>query len=250
MRKNRSKLKDIITSFLLIFFLVSFLYSLYKIINWKLDIDENNKIKDKISNVIKTVNEDEDKYFKYYIDFKTLKDQNPDTIAYVKVNNTNIDYVVVKCSNNYYYLSHNFNEKYNVAGWIFADYHNKFDSTDKNIVIFGHNTRDGSMFGSLKNILNKEWYENEDNHHIVLVTENDTYYYQVFSTYSIPVEDYYINTEFNSDEEFDEFVKTIKSRSIYDYGINVDYNDQILTLSTCTPGAKGRVVLHAKLINN
>ena len=70
----------------------------------------------------------------------------------------------------------------------------------------------------------------------------------MFSTNSIPVEDYYINTEFKSDNEFNDFIKTIKSRTIYNYGVDVSADDKILTLSTCTPGATGRVVLHAKLI--
>lgn len=50
------------------------------------------------------------------------------------------------------------------------------------------------MFGTLKNILNKDWYENEENHKVILVTEKGTYYYQVFSIYSRKPEDYYINT--------------------------------------------------------
>lgn len=57
------------------------------------------------------------------------------------------------------------------------------------------------MFGTLKKILNNDWYENEDNYKIVLVTENGTYYYQVFSTYTIKPEDYYINTEFKNNDD-------------------------------------------------
>ena len=106
------------------------------------------------------------------------------------------------------------------------------------------------MFGSLKNILKEEWYKNPDNYKVILVTEMGQFTYQVFSTYSIKPEDYYINTIFNSDEEFDKFIKKLKSRSVYDYGIDVSANDKILTLSSCMNEGTKRVVLHAKLIES
>ena len=245
------KISNIIV--LLIFFicLLIAIYSIVNIISWKKNLVENNKIQDKIEEsitVIEPVLESQE--VKYDIDFVNLKEKNSDTKAYIKVNNTNIDYVVVKGNDNSYYLNHNFEKKWNVAGWIYADYHNKFDESDKNIVIYGHNMKDGSMFGTLKNILSQDWYENKDNHKIILVTEKDTYYYQVFSTYSIKPENYYINTEFINDTEFDDFVKKLKARSIYDYGIEVSNNDKILTLSSCISNGTKRVVLHAKLIAN
>lgn len=242
------KRKKIFILFFIIF-LVLFIYSLINIINWKTDVDDNDNLQNKIKNSI-TIDEHEDSKIKYNVDFNTLKKINNEVVAYIKVNNTNIDYVVVKGSDNSYYLNHNFEKKVNIAGWIFADYHNKFDELDKNIIIYGHNTKDGSMFGTLINILNKDWYENEDNHQVVLVTEKGTYYYQVFSTYSIKPEDYYINTEFNNEFDFDIFIKNLKSRSIYNYGVDVSKDDKILTLSSCIGNGNKRVVLHAKLIKN
>ena len=106
------------------------------------------------------------------------------------------------------------------------------------------------MFGTLKKVLDKDWYENKENYKVILVTEKDTYYYQVFSTYSILAEDYYISTNFQNDEEFDRFLNTIKSRSVYDYNVSVSTLDKILTLSSCIGDGKKRVVLHAKLITN
>ncbi len=144
-------------------------------------------------------------------------------------------------------MKHNLDKEYNATGWIFADYHNKYDGSDKNLVIYGHNTKDGSMFGSLKNVLDRSWQENKDNLVITLVTETGEYWYRVFSTYIVDVEDYYINTEFK-DNEYREFIDVIKSRSNYDYGVIVNENDDILTLSSCYKTIYQRVVLHAKLI--
>ena len=248
--KKKYKLKKWIIYVFIIICLITLIYSLINIIIWKINVDKNNSIKEEINNSSIKVNEDassdEDKY---EVDFNKLKELNNDTIAYLKVNNTNIDYVVVKGKDNSYYLTHNYNKDYNKSGWIFADYHNKFDGSDKNIVIYGHNTADGSMFGTLRSVYNKDWNDNLDNRIITLITIDGTYFYQIFSSYNIEPEDYYINTEFNSNEEYSKFLKTIKSRSFYNYNTDVNINDTILTLSSCTSNGTKRVVLHAKKIN-
>ena len=169
-------------------------------------------------------------------------------MAYIKVNNTNIDYIVVKGNDNDYYLHHSFRQKPNTAGWVFASYQNKIDGTDKNIVIFGHNMSDGSMFGTLKRVLTKKWYNNKDNQSIKLVAEQGTFTYKVFSVYQVMPEDYYIQTDFNNDKQYANFLKTIKARSINDFGISITKDDSILTLSTCSSTGKERVVLHAKKV--
>ena len=226
----------------MLLFIALFIFSSLKIISYISDNKKNKQVQKKLKELVKKKDD------KYIVDFNSLKKQNKDTIAYLKVNNTNIDYVVVKAKDNNYYLSHDFNKNYNVSGWVFADYRNKFDGTDKNIIIYGHNTQDGSMFGSLKNTLTEEWQNNKDNHKIILTTENENYIYQVFSTYSIKAEDYYINTNFNNEEEYTEFLNKLKSRSNYKYNVNIDKDDTILTLSSCTISGINRVVLHAKLI--
>ena len=128
------------------------------------------------------------------------------------------------------------------------DYKDKFDGTDNNMVIYGHNRRDGSMFGTLKNILTEEWQNNAENLIIPLITENEKSEYQVFSIYRIEKEEYYITTNFSTDKEFNDFINEIKSRSMKDFGIDVTEDDNILTLSTCANDNKYRVVLHAKKI--
>ena len=252
MNKKRKLNKKMLFLFIfIVIFLIMFIVSIIKILFYINDNKNNKVIQDNIIKesitIINSKSNDKEET-KYKVDFKSLKEKNSDTIAYLKVNGTNIDYIVVRGNDNNYYLKHNFEKNWNISGWIFSDYRNKFDGTDKNIVIFGHNTKDGSMFGTLKKVLNKDWYKNKDNHNIILVTEEDTYYYKVFSTYSIKAEDYYINTKFKNNNEFGEFTNTIKSRSIYDYNVEVNNADKILTLSSCIGDGKKRVVLHAKLI--
>ena len=204
---------------------------------------ENKQIINEIAESV-TINEDTNEEKKYKINFEELKHKNSDTVAWLKVENTNIEFPIVQANNNSYYLTHNFDKKYNVAGWIFADYKNKLDGTDRNIVVYGHNMRNNSMFGSLKDVITEEWYNNEENKYITFVTENDYQTYQVFSVYQIKTEDYYIQTEFKSNE-FTEFIDTITKRSKKNFGINVSKEDTILTLSTCSNNNKYRVVLHS-----
>ena len=248
-KKNKRYKKVILNIIIYMILLFVLIYSGIKIFKWYKDKTNNNKIAEQIKStvIVEDKNEDENKE-EYTVDFNKLKEQNNETVAWIKVNNTNVEYPVVRATNNSFYLNHSFDKSKNSAGWIFADYKNKFDNTDKNIVIYGHNMRDDSMFGSLKNILNSNWYNNEENTNIALYTENEKYIYKVFSIYKIESEDYYIKTEFSNDNEFEKFIKTLKKRSIKNFNIDISKEDSILTLSTCANNNKYRVVLHSKKI--
>lgn len=244
--KKKDK-KEILITLLSLIFVLGIIIAIFHITKWYLDNNENKEIENKLANAVTIEQKSEEK--EYNINFEELKSVNNETIGWLKVNGTDIEYAVVKAKNNSYYLNHNFEKKYNIAGWIFADYKNNLDKTDKNIVIYGHNMKDGSMFGTLKNILKEEWYLNEDNFVIDFITEQEQAKYQVFSVYKIKNEDYYINTEFKKNE-FSEFIKTLKNRSVKDFEIEVTENDNILTLSTCADNNKYRIVLHSKKITD
>lgn len=147
-KKNKKYEKTILNLILYIILLSILIYSGIKIFKWYKDKTNNNKIAEQIKSTVIVEEENGDEYT---VDFNKLKEQNNETIAWLKVNNTNVEYPVVKGTNNSFYLNHSFDKSNNSAGWIFADYRNKFDNTDKNIVIYGHNMRDGSMFGSMLN---------------------------------------------------------------------------------------------------
>ena len=247
-----NKKKYIVKIFILIS-LVGIIYSTVNIVIWYIDNKKNASIQKKLMESVKIVEKNDqekidnkDNEDEYIIDFDSLKKTNKDTVGYIKVNNTNINHIVVKTTDNKYYLTHNFKKEKNRAGWIFMDYRNKLDGNDKNIIIYGHNTNDGSMFGTLRRVITKEWYSNTDNYIIKLYLDSEEKNYQVFSTYSIPVEDYYITTKFKSNQEFKNFINTLIKRSVYKYNVNVLETDHILTLSTCTGNGKKRMVLHAK----
>jgi sortase B len=236
------KKNKILITLIQIVLIVVIIFSGIKIIEW---IKSNKKNKDIMSEIKENVvinNEMDSNNEEYKIDFAKLKQKNSDAIAWIKVNGTDIDFPVVKGTDNSYYLTHNFDKEKNKAGWIFADYRNKFDGTDKNIIIYGHNMKNGSMFASLKDVIKEEWYNNENNKYIALITENENCKYQVFSVYQIETEEYYLQTNISN---FKEFVEKIKGRSKKKFNVDIKETDSILTLSTCADNTKYRVVLHA-----
>jgi sortase B len=103
------------------------------------------------------------------------------------------------------------------------------------------------MFGSLKNTLKNSWYQNSDNHIIRLSTEIENSMWQIFSVYTIPETNDYIQTNFTNNEEFKNFTNLLIGRSIYNFNTSITENDYILTLSTCHK-TNERIVVHAKLI--
>lgn len=237
--KKKSK---ILITLIQIVLIAVIIFSGIKIIEW---IKSNKKNKDIMSEIKENVvinNEMDSNNEEYKIDFAKLKQKNSDAIAWIKVNGTDIDFPVVKGIDNSYYLTHNFDKEKNKAGWIFADYRNKFDGTDKNIIIYGHNMKNGSMFASLKDVIKEEWYNNENNKYIALITENENCKYQVFSVYQTETEEYYLQTNISN---FKEFVEKIKGRSKKNFNVDIKETDSILTLSTCADNTKYRVVLHA-----
>jgi len=247
--KTNNLFKKAMILILLLSFIVIMIISGTKIYKW---LNENIKNKQIINDINSTISIDEniENVDKYNINFDSLKEKNNDTIAWIKVNGTDIEYPVVKTTNNDFYMTHSFDKSYNSAGWVFMDYKNKLDGLDKNIVIYAHNRRDGSLFATLKNILNENWQNNKDNYIIPFITENEKAEYQVFSIYKIEIEDYYITTNFNDKNAFEDFIDIITKRSIKDFNINVTSDDQILTLSTCADNNNYRVVLHAKKVVN
>ena len=261
-------LKDFFYFLIIVLSIIMIIFSLFKIINWNTD---NKKLKKLEVEIIESDLEEEpeednsvnvnppenkqDDYWYYInmdmmsIDFNELKEKNPDTVGFIKVNGTNINYPVVQTTDNRFYLNHAFDKSKNNAGWIFADYRNDMVNFGKNIIIYGHGRLNNTMFGSLKNILKSSWYNNKDNYIIKFSTPTENTLWQVFSIYSIKVESYYINTEFDTLDEYNTFLQTLKNRSQKNFNASVNVNDKIITLSTCKDIAgSGRVVMHAKLI--
>ena len=268
-KRKRKKKKNTTWIFVILcsIFISIIVFCLIKIFIWGKDNKDTSKVINDITNAVNVTlrdddntelvndtNEEETSDYWYYIkfplidvDITELKEKNSDTVGWINVNNTNINYPFVQTKDNSYYLNHSFDKKYNEAGWVFLDYRNNNDLNNKNTILYAHSRLDKTMFGSLSKVLKSSWYNNKDNHIIRLSTDTENTLWQIFSVYKIPEESYYITTNFNSNKEYTKFLNTIKQRSIHNFNTNLDANDKILTLSTCYSDTE-RTVVHAKLI--
>ena len=184
----------------------------------------------------------------YEVDFNELLAKNPDTVAFIHMNNTNVNYPVVQTVDNDYYLKHAFDGSYNDAGWVFMDYRSSLNPPSDNTVIYGHGRYNGTVFGSLQNVLTADWQNNKDNYVIWLSTPQENLLYQIFSVYSIDAEGYYLKQNFLSEDDKAAWLDTMKSRNIAPTGSTAIASDSILTLSTCKNDFGSRIVVQAKLI--
>lgn len=266
-QRGKSHLRTAISCAIALLCVAGIVYSGWKIIQWKIDSDKTSEQTDIIEEATDVVEKDDDEntetipsdeppespYWSYIktklidVDFSSLRSINKDVTGWVQVGGTNINYPFVKTSNNDFYLTHSFDKSYSSAGWVFADFRNLVNGTDKNFILYAHGRYDGSMFGTLRNILTSGWLNNRDNFIVRTINDNEMALWQIFSAYTIPATNDYIQTAFSNDEEFGRFANTLKSRSAHDFNTTVSGSDHILTLSTCYD-SKQRVVLHAKLI--
>ena len=170
-------------------FLIS-AYQLYKIFT---EYNKNSSVYEEIKDVVPTIKTEN------YItkeEFENLKSQNDDFNFWIRVPETEIDYPVVQGVDNDEYLYKNFKGEGNKGGSIFLDVSNNIEE-DKNIVVYGHNMKDGSMFGTLRRLKNHEYFDK--NNKIYIYLEDKTLEYEIFSVYSedATIESY--KTKFNND---------------------------------------------------
>ena len=180
-------------------------------------------------------------------DFNDLKSQNEETVAWLYVSGTAINYSVVQTVDNSHYLKYNFKNEKNRAGWIFGDYRSNFDKLNRNTVIYGHNQLDKSMFSDLtKLITEKNWFDNPEHRYVYLATPNASYVFEVISVYATN-DNKYIKHGLYDDKTYQEFIDYILDQNTIDgLSTDVDIGDKILTLSTCY--SKMRLSVQCKLI--
>ncbi|MDD4387517.1 MAG: class B sortase [Clostridia bacterium] len=268
-KKIKIKWLNLLVLFILLMCLLGLTISIINIVKWTIDKSNTKDQVEKIEEVVKVeeipdtdnteiVEQVEEPpksnpYWDYikmnmiYVDFSKLKLINNNVKGWIQVNGTNINYPFVQANDNKYYLTHSFNKSYNQAGWVFLDYRNNIESMNKNTIIYAHGRTDTTMFGSLKNIVKSNWYNNSSNYVIKLSTETENTLWQVFSVYHIETTSDYLQTNFSSDSEYQVFLNKLINRSVFNFNTTINSNDSILTLSTCYNKTE-KVVMHAKLI--
>lgn len=184
--------------------------------------------------------------------FRALYEENNDLVGWLYIDGTNINYPVVKCNDGEYYLHHDFYGNDDRYGCLFVKDIADVNTPGTNFIIYGHNMKDGAMFGDL------DLYQKIDYYNEHPVISFDTLYeernYEIIAVFKSKVyaanDDvfkYYQFYEADTQEEFDYFYENIKEMSIYDTGVSAEFGDTFLTLSTCAYHTdNGRFVVVAK----
>ena len=180
------------------------------------------------------------------VDFEGLKKVNLDVIAWIHIPALDISYPVVQGKDNSYYLHHMFDGQENKNGSIFVDYHNRPDFTDSNTIVYGHNMKNGSMFGILEQYQEQSLYQRYPCFYIYrpgYILE-----YQIISCYAGQNGSTGYTYSFPETEGFQKFLSTIQSYAGYDTGTEVTDSDHVITLSTCVNYDRNyRYLVHGKL---
>lgn len=198
---------------------------LQPVINEASDSDNNSsgendgQDQSKEGNYVNSANEEE------------LKSINSDYKMWIQIENTNINYPVVQGSDNDYYLKHNFRKESNISGTVFVESANDIDN-DKNIILYGHNMRNGTMFNNITNYKEESFF-NEDNK-ISIIMNNTLYEYEVFSVYVKNVSEVNLAIGFESEDEFINYAYNEAEESLYKKDVDFSAEDNLITLVTCS----------------
>ena len=217
---------------------------------------------------------DEMVYYDYNEIADTLLPVNPDTVGYIEIPGTMVSYPVVQkkssdinINTNDYYLYRDFYQSHNKSGCIYMDYRCHFDEVvdhrlntpnSENLVIYGHNMKNESMFGSLKQYMrNYGWYS--DHPIIKLSSLYKEYNYKIFAVFLVDSSDttseYAFDCwnvfDFEDETDFYTFVNAAKRRTIITNDVDVQYGDQLLTLYTCNGTiAEGKLIIMARMVRD
>lgn len=229
-------MKKIIKSVLLIICLCVFVFSAYNIFKYILEENAstkmNNKLLEQAVSVVIPDNIENKKDGKetlpIKVDFKVLKQKNKDIIGWIYLEDSIINYPVLQSNNNDYYLHRLINGKYNPAGSLFMDYRCDYKLTDRNTIIYGHNMKSDTMFGTLQKYKKQEYYEKNKN--IYYFTPEKNYIIKLFAGCTIPSE----SDIYNLNELTQNRISKLIEKSDFKSDIVVTEEDNIMILSTCS----------------
>lgn len=232
-------MKKIIQNLIIIITLFSFCYFTYQLYNYNKEENEQKELKDAlIENVIVNNSEDNsieegnpEKKLPIDVNFTKLKEQNKDIVAWLYCEDTPINYPIVQARDNNYYLRRLLDGTYNQAGTIFIDYKNNSTFEDYNTIIYGHNMKNDTMFGTLTNYQKQEYFDKHKE--MYLFTENKNFKIQLFAGFTTSSEsDIYKFPKTSTTN--DKLIKKAISRSTFKCDLEVSNEDRIVTLSTCS----------------
>lgn len=165
------------------------------------------------------------------VDHVKLTEMNGDYRCWIYAPGTQIDYPIVQCGDNSYYLKRMFNGDRNSAGTLFIDYRNLPDFQDPNTLIYGHHMRNDSMFGTLTDYSEQAYYE--ENPIMLVMAEEEVFLLEIFAGYTTSDKDHCYDIAISDEEDMAAFIEEAVRKSDFVSGVQVQTTDRLVTLSTC-----------------
>ena len=238
--------KKILKSVWIIMFVIAVGALVYEIImihnsyqQYKEVDDTNNEI---ISTYTKSTSESPTDDFS--VDWEKLLSVNKDIIAWIRIPDTNINYLVVQGKSNSQYLRKNIYGNYSFGGCLFVDSSTQNPFENMNTIIYGHNMKNGSMFAGLKNYSDQSYAEAHP--YIYVDLADGSHCYEIFSAHEADATDITYTIGYRANDTYASFLDSLKTASLYDTGVEVTKDDSVISLSTCTKSGEKRFVVHAK----
>ena len=186
--------------------------------------------------------------------YSSVHEQNSDFIGWITIDGTNINYPVMQTKDDPdYYLKHAFDKSYSEYGVPYLQWDCDALTSD-NIVVYGHNMKNGTMFSDLERYADESFYRSH--RYICFDTLSDYGTYEIIAVFRTTAytDDgfkYYNFVDAEDTADFNSFVEKCKELSLYDTGVTAEYGDKLLTLSTCEyTRTNGRLVVVAKLVKD
>ena len=188
---------------------------------------------------------------------KKLKEENSDIVGWLEIKDTNINYPVLQGKDNQYYMTHNYKKEKSKNGSIFLTKDYDWNIPSSNLLIYGHNLNNGTMFQELLKYEKQSFYEK---HPVIrFTTEKEDAEFEIISVFKSRVYykseknvfRYYYFVNARSEEEYNEFVKNAKKEALYNIEATAKYGEQLITLSTCSYHVEdGRFAVVAKKVKS
>ncbi len=254
---RKKKKKSVLLDILIVLLIGVFCFSAYKLVSTLVTLHKENSGFEELRRQIKTTETQgvDGKSTETVPDYASLAAKNPDMIGWIYIPGSDKDYPVMYTPDDpEYYLHRNFEGEYSFSGTPFVDGRNQL--TDNVIIVYGHRMSNGSMFHDLLNYAEESWYQQYPSFRFDSVTERREYQIiavvrsKIYSD-SEDVFKYYEYADDLSKEDFEYYVSTMKSMSLYDTGVTASYGDHLVTLSTCDYYTEdGRLAIVGKLVES
>ena len=179
------------------------------------------------------------------LDISPLKAENEDVIGWIKIPDTIISYPIIQGEDNDFYLKHSWKKTKSSAGAIFMEHQNSGDFSDFNTIIYGHNMKSDSMFGTLGDYCDYEYWQAHP--YVYIVNDAGVFRYDIFAAQQVRLNTVVYGMKIENHGQREEIISYSKDYSEIDTDIEPTVYDKILTLSTCSGGRQTRWIVQAVL---